>query len=622
MTKKNKVVVSAKKQTITTAKIKQEEEKRQLLTIKERLEGLIKSTVGSKIPLQQGSEWSYDVDSKTIIYPLEGKTGIKTCPAKIFIGTLLHEVGHAKYSSGGDEVVLTVPNPKKEYTLLLNALEDIRIERKLVSRFPGVFDNLKCIQDNIIGKVSEKEIKDLPQHINLLVNILRNEWGLPLHFTNKIVEDFFEDNFFEIHDAIDQKSFTKMHEFLKKNLWEKYQTLLPEEPPEPPQDDDDDEEDDQNEDENENEDENDDEGKSGEDNNEGEGEGESGEGDGEAGESGGQSGSNSNFKDAVCFEDIFNELDKNAPKPPPPKGESLLDSLQAEPEKIEDTQEIAEASSDLEKEVADDYRSRYDFKTYEQLYNKIAKYKGFFAKKLNSILVDNNLKRFGGAFKTGKLDTKLLYKWKCNSTRVFKQPILRKHKAYSVCLLIDESGSMDHNEMHIRATEGAVLLAEVLDSIGIPFEICGFNEKTRIYKKYDEDFNWSIKRNLEYIIPQVHTWNGSHTQSALGIAWANDRLKRREGERIMIVLTDGDNNSPYATISKKHKKFLPKKAINYEDISLDTEIKKAELTTSVIGVGIEYDGVQRHYTQNVVCDNVSQLPKMLLRILQKQIKRG
>lgn len=77
---------------------------------------------------------------------------------------------------------------------------------------------------------------------------------------------------------------------------------------------------------------------------------------------------------------------------------------------------------------------------------------------------------------------------------------MRRHKDYAVSLLVDMSGSMTCNEKNRNAAKATVLLAEVLNQVGIPFEIRGFNEYFYLYKKADEKFSWKHRRNIEQII--------------------------------------------------------------------------------------------------------------------------
>lgn len=623
------------------------EEQRQLKVINNRLEGLIKSTVNSKINLKQGKEWSYDPKKKTIIYPVEGEKGVKQLPSEVFIGTLLHELGHAKYSKEID--VDTIPEPKKDYILLFNCLEDIRIEKQLVKRFPGTYDNLKELQtfsDQYYDEVTLKT--QFPPHINLLLNIIRNEWGLETHFTNKDVEKFFDKNQGLIQKAVDRDSSQDLHEFAKKKLWKKFLKLIP--PPEEEDDKQDQQQDNQDQqeqgqdgqqdqqegDNQQNKEQQDQDSGDNEQDDKQEDSEQDGEQDGEQDKNNETQEQEQNSEEqqqmkeqiqkAISIDDITDALKgKSKKSSSKASSNSLLSQLKEKPPEVEDTPELAKSDflDKIKEEVEGRCYGRPTTLTYEQLYNSIKDYLRYFSSKLNSILVDNNLKRFGGAYKSGKLNSKLLYKWKCNNTKLFSRQVMRMHKQYSVCLLIDESGSMQGSNI-LESTKAAVLLSEVLDKIGIPFEISGFNASNRIYKHYDQRFTWAVKRNLEAPLLEVHSRNAGDTNDAFSINWANHRLQQREGEKILIVLSDGEPNPINYDIPLADQRRLPKTLRQYDDFDLRTEIRKVQKNATIVGVGLGYGGnyVKKVYPQHVTCDDVSKLPKLLLGILQKQIKRG
>src|SRR5690606_34485650 len=104
----------------------------------------------------------------------------------------------------------------------------------------------------------------------------------------------------------------------------------------------------------------------------------------------------------------------------------------------------------------------------------------------------------------------------------------------------DESGSMDWNDKNINAARGAVLLSEVLNAIKIPFEIRGFNNTTRIYKSFNQTFDWSVKRSLENIIPSTKTSAAGNNNDGYAINWSMVDLNKQVGQKILIVLSDGE----------------------------------------------------------------------------------
>jgi uncharacterized protein with von Willebrand factor type A (vWA) domain len=581
------------------------EEERQLRLINSRLEGLINSTVDSNIKLEKGDKWAYNTKTKTIIYPVDGDDGVKQLPSEVFIGVLLHEVGHAKYTQ--DINLDVIPDPKKDYALLLNCLEDVRVERQLMNRYPGTYDNLRELQTHSDKYYDEETLKtQFPPHINLLLNIIRGEWGEETHFTNENVEKFFNDNYDLIQEAVSKDTSKELQEYIDEVLWKKFVKLIP------PKKEDDKKKDDKK-----------------EDDKKEEGEGEGGEGSGGEGSGDGDGKENEKEKKkqelinkAINKDDITKALKGEDKKRTKKKAsaKSLMAKMSKKPEKSEDVQDLAK--SDLLKEAKERAGDRR-IMSYEEMYGYIKDYLRYFSSKLDSILIDNNLKRFGGAYKSGKLNKKLLYKWKCNNTRLFSRPVLRKHKKYSICLLVDESGSMYGS--NIRETSKAVvLLSEVLNKIGIPFEVSGFNGTNRVYKNYDEPYNWKIKRNLEAFQIEVHSYEAKDNNDGFSVNWANHRLQQREGEKIMLVLSDGSPVNSWDQIPLEDQRRLPSTLRKYNDFDLKTEIRKVQKNAVIIGVGLGGDGVcvEKFYTQHVVCNDVTNISKVLLGVLNKQIKRG
>jgi len=570
---------------------KQQEEKRRLMLIKSRLEGLIHSSVDNKITLAQGKDWSYDTKHKKIIYPVDGPVGVKNLPGTVFIGNLLHEVAHAKYSSRVGNLISKLPKEyQKEYALLLNCLEDIRVERKITDRFPGSHDNLSDATLYLEPYYTEEEVRSRPDHENLMINIIRGDKDLPQYFT-KEAEKFIKQYEDTIQEVLEAETSLTLHNAIKKKLWPAFLKLLP--PPEADNKPD----------------------------NDGEGDG---KGDGEKGgdtppddgDNNQNQGGDDEQQAPLGMDDLNKQvMPKDGSSNAQDFGGSLMDDTKKEPEKLEDSQELTKRPLG----DPDNYgRTLPDHYTYEELYKHVKPYIKYFTSKLDSILVDNNLQRFGGAYKSGKLNTKSLYKYKCNNTKLFTRKILRQHKDYSVCLLVDTSSSMGGSNIY-ETLKATVLLSEVLNKIGIPFEISAFNSHVKLYKKYDAPFNWSAKRQIEQSALDVD----GVTSDAFGIIWADHRLQQRSGEKIMLVLSDGGPNADIDKIPKEDMLRLPAKFQSYDDFDLKTEIRKASRNSVVVGIGLGYgEQVERYYPQRAVCGDVTKLSKILLGVLQKQIKRG
>jgi len=107
------------------------------------------------------------------------------------------------------------------------------------------------------------------------------------------------------------------------------------------------------------------------------------------------------------------------------------------------------------------------------------------------------------------------------------------------------------------------------------------------------------------------------------INWCTNRLQQREGEKILIVLSDGMPVNGYGLIPEKDKKRLPISLHHYADFNLKTEIIKTMKEDIVlIGIGVEYSGIENYYPQHIICNDISKLSKEVLNKLKRNIKRG
>ncbi len=606
--------------------------------VEAKMENLINSSVNLNIKLVEGKKWDFIPEKKIITYSNVGDTSIFNLTSDEVVAYVLHEIAHANYTESFSPK--SWPEPAADYGTFLNCIEDIRVEKQLMNRYPGTYDSFKKIADNIQGQLEEDCIRLVPNQINYLLNLRQHQWKFKLFFKNKQVEDLFLDTLFLVKKASNLKSLSETHHFLANDLWPRYKELLEEmdtEPgdgghssikPPPGQAD---------------------ESPSGDpqdaDNSGGSSDSEQGSKSENAGAKG-QGGSaeqteeqkqeekyrnevkatlSKAFKDNMPemkeIVDMVRSVSRNADKN---KGKTLGDEIDEEIQKQKErlaTEEQDSAQPDPEVNVSGK-KSYSDFRSYEQLYADIQIYLPYFKMKLKSIMKDNDIKRFGGAFTRGKLNNKLLYKWKCKSSKIFSQKLHRAHKNYAVTLLVDESGSMTGGDKHINAARAAVLLSEVLDAVHIPFEIRGFNEGQRLYKAFARPFTWAVKRNLENIIPSAHGHGSGNTNDAYAINWANHSLIQQDAERILIVLCDGEPNPSDSVIPMADYNRLKRKFRRYTDFSLDTEVAKAKKSTLVVGVGIQSNCVVEHYQHNVICETVAELPKLVLGILKKNIRRG
>lgn len=240
---------------------------------------------------------------------------------------------------------------------------------------------------------------------------------------------------------------------------------------------------------------------------------------------------------------------------------------------------------------------------FQRIQNKI----GFFYRKFNSILKDNNQSRQGGNFRSGKLNNKKLYRYKCRNTKLFTKKIDRKNKDYSISLLVDISGSMSGEKVK-QAMYSAYLISEILHKLKINFEIIGFNLCHFDYKKFSDSYGNKTRKELLKLQYGPSSKGGGGNNDAYEVHEAVQRLKKYpDSKKIMIVLSDG----------------CPAPDANFEHLNLKKEIQMAEKNGIIVfGVGILSTHVFDFYDKCIKIDAVEELPSNLLNILKKFIKRG
>jgi hypothetical protein len=566
--------------------------KRQLQKVKDRMQSIIKTTVGEDVALKLGKEWAYSQKNEIIYYVEDGSKGIKELPTASVIGLMLHEIAHAKYSGVLNRS--SFPNPQEAYALFINAIEDARIEEKLMQKFPGTYDTFKELHYNCANSNDPKKVEMLPPHLNLLYNYIRNKWEIPTIFTDNNIKKVFNKLKPLLDEATLKKDTEEMENYLYDNVWKHIKELIP--PPDPKKPD-------------------------------------SKQPDSKQQSSSEEQKKNKEEQKKNKEEQDFQNKIKNMINM-----EDVQDILKGQQKEYSQPSMFKEAEEEISQEDAmyatqdEDFKpsevapnswtQKNFFRTYEELYADVAQFIPYFVKKINSIMTDNKLDRAGGTYRSGKLNTKILYKWKCNNPKLFKRKIMRQHKDYSVYLLVDQSGSMCSRSKILNAARACVLMAEVLKKSGIDFAIRGFNLKHKVYKTFNQSYNWAVKRDLENIVIASTKTGSGGNNDGYNINRASYELSKRTGEKIMIVISDGQPNESTWAIPEKDIKRLKGNYRYYDDFNLKEEIVKAKQLNTLIGVGINASYVEDFYPQAVLCNDIDALPNQLLNILRKNIRRG
>lgn len=255
---------------------------------------------------------------------------------------------------------------------------------------------------------------------------------------------------------------------------------------------------------------------------------------------------------------------------------------------------------------------------YIDLYHEFSHLIPKFTRKLNSILKDNNINRTWWAYRTWKLNTKKLYKIATGDNKLFTRKESRRHKDYMVGLLVDCSGSMHWNKIKL-AVQSAWLMAEVLNKVGIKFEIVGFDLDYTKYKSVNQDY-WIKQKNklVEMLNFDTSYWGNNDWYAIRKTNHDMITNSSENTERILIVLSDWLPAEAWELDNADAKLF---KKERYSDFDLEEEVRKASGYTKVIWIWIQDRSVIRYYKDNLVIQDIDTLPEALLNKLKHNIKR-
>lgn len=293
---------------------------------------------------------------------------------------------------------------------------------------------------------------------------------------------------------------------------------------------------------------------------------------------------------------------------------------------------------------------------YQKILDAIKGHVGVLKRGLSNVLRSKALSYDITELEDGELDTALLHRVVSGtSDRVFKQRVEDLSlKGIAVTLLVNLSGSMKTDARGVAhyggitrldlAQQTAVLFAEVLDALSIPFEIIGHStaETTTwenaspeernlyhrfganrfiIYKAFEEQF-----RVVRHRLADLKDVRCTHDGEAL--QFAGQRLIRQNhgtNRRVIFTIDDGEPlpDSPHPDwiphewvrraqeIHGRHQRYAKEMAEN---------LTKAGV--QVVGLGMASDSVLKVYKEAVVVREVTEFPVVALAQLRKLLLSG
>lgn len=266
-----------------------------------------------------------------------------------------------------------------------------------------------------------------------------------------------------------------------------------------------------------------------------------------------------------------------------------------------------------------------------------------FKARLSSIMLDNKYDRKLRGRTRGKLDMARLYKVPTQSRSLFTLKQSRLGKQYNVVLLVDESGSMRHEEGEFIAggsstkkctvaAECAVFLAKAFEGIGLELAIVGFNKYVTVRKEFGKSCDY--ERVYEAINTRNFGNGTSYNDDYEAMLFAYRMLERANlpGQDILIMLSDGIPAPSLATeyidvknnvIKKPPRDMIehPPSTTNYRrDTREMNRLAKHNSSVLSYGIGIFEGGHQIPGFE--VVNSLGALKPAVINFLRKHIKRG
>jgi len=532
-------------------------------------------------------EWNkreYNISNNAMMFVAQD---IQDMTDRQIMGEVLHNIGHALYTTMPSNLP-KIPEPRRKFFLLVNTIEDIRMEEQMIKYYPWVYDNFLYKFRKQYSEISNSIEEKLSPDTQYLYALICRYWWYNVENLSFSVSKILAETKETVEEAYTKKTMDELISYLIDSLWPIFQRLLQEWESEV----------------------------------------------GKWNEEDKQLKSKS--EKALCMDTLMKDMkDMSKDKLEERKKQDSQEQLD-QYEKEEFWEDVDNESDDTDKpigndpvlweqkEVVESTLANKENMNYEQMYKEIMPLIPFFVKKLGSIIEDNKYSRWWWNYRSWKLNTKKLYKWKCGSDRLFSKKIERKNKDCIISLLVDESWSMTSEEKNRNAAKATSLLSEVLSKIGVTFSINWFNTSNRCYKKFNEKFSWKHRRQIERIILETYWYGSWWNNDGYSVNKAVYDLMRqwdRESNRLLIVLSDWLPTPWYWDVPTEDKKRLPSSKWKYSDFNLGYEISKWSNSVMIIGIGIKSPHVAIYYKNNVLVNSISDLPLVLLNQLKKKIKR-
>jgi cobalamin biosynthesis protein CobT len=277
--------------------------------------------------------------------------------------------------------------------------------------------------------------------------------------------------------------------------------------------------------------------------------------------------------------------------------------------------------SDAEDETLGHDRLEKDFDQFKHIQGQMVGQINVIRRKLERKLASKVQRGWHGGQTKGRLDSRRLVGAYTGSESVYKSRDIGDDLDVAVMIAVDHSGSMDGDRI-VMAQKAVIALAEALEPTQVKLSVKGFKTKhvPSVWKKsWDptkyssispvlvleyKKFEQPLHRCREVIGGMLESWSnvgGIHNVDGVSVQMIGEELmKRPEKRKVLMVLSDGlpeDDEMDRMSLNNHLKKVVE-----------DLEARGVE----VFGVGIQTDAVKQFYRWHTVVRNTDDLEKELI----------
>lgn len=246
-------------------------------------------------------------------------------------------------------------------------------------------------------------------------------------------------------------------------------------------------------------------------------------------------------------------------------------------------------------------------KTVQKMIPHLMEYVNPLSKNMKKLLMYKARNRSLKGQYVGTLDMNSLYRASTDG-RIFRKDTEGEQTNVRICILVDESGSMDGTKIK-KAIQGCYVVAKAAQKIKVPFAIYGHTEsgyfELRQYVDYKNCFKKRIVDNIFKMDARYGNRDGLAIYKCLCSLVQN---KGQIGEKqILIVLSDGQPaaNGYGGYAAEKEMQAIMNKFEKFYGIS-----------TIGIAIGSDCKEVAAIYKNSVIVENISELPNKMIEILK------